>query len=134
MKLDEFIEKIENSLKNINDRMDSFVDQITQTKQSVYDLCQQNLQKLENQVNRNREFLSGYEKLKDITGILSKKLKDDFKEEVKKNNDNLQAVTLDLIKRFNSLEDYIKNDRFHSLLIDINKLEDKFHKEAFKIS
>lgn len=38
-----------------------------------------------------------------------------------------------LLKRMGELESYLRNERFHDLVKEINALEDKFEKEAIKL-
>ena len=69
-----------------------------------------------------------------------KELEDHMKKSLKKEFIKLQeqyemgTIYINTItKRMDDLESYIKNERFHNIVKDINDLEDKFEEEAIKL-
>jgi len=127
------INKINSALNRINERMDSFVDQITQLKmfhhKKTDDIHKEMIKKIESY----SEYLRKYDNISEIKKDLKKDVEKFFNDKVKEVNDSKSEFILDLISRFNNLESYIKNERFHSILVELNKLEDEYHDKAVKM-
>ncbi len=132
--IDEKINELEHKITSINSRMDSFVQQIHDFKNAI-DKTMDNLEK--QYVGFRNERLA-LQRVKDDRN-------EKYEEQNRKTIENFCNNVLDkikkeyakdkkeLIKKTNFLEQCIKNDKFHSLLNQLNKLEDEFHEKAVKI-
>jgi len=66
---------------------------------------------------------------KKITDIVYEHISKNYQDSERKNGN----FKNELLGKFNELESYIKNERFHNILTELNKLEDEYHNKAVKI-
>ena len=66
---------------------------------------------------------------KHINNVFSEKLID-AKKELTKRYENFVG---DIISRIDRVESYLKNDKFHDILMELTKLEDEFHQRAIAL-
>lgn len=124
---------IEEEIERIHQRMDSFVDQVTETKKLQESQEMNVIRKVENAIKVSHNFLAEYKEVQETTDRIKNSLTERFSDEVKKIQKENALFKVDLTNRFNDLEKYIKNERFHSILLELNKLEDEYHDKAIKI-
>lgn len=127
------IESIRSEIRAINQRMDSFVDQITQIKMFHHNHTDDLYKKVEQKIESYSVVLSKYEKVSTVCSQIKEKLTKHYDEKIQEVKDFKNDFMLGMISRFNTLEDYIKNERFHSILTELNKLEDEYHEKAVKM-
>jgi len=124
-----------------------YLEQCMSIKKEIYDLLsKQHREEAERQVSYTR---NAEEVVKILSPLMKegKMISDELKETIKiskkelekefiklKDQYELGSICINTItKRMDILESYIKNERFHDIVKEINDLENKFEEEAIKV-